>query len=56
VYEKDSGVWAEARKPARTAVFSLPSRDWDLALRIVSAESNVMGAANSEGKIEAGLA
>ena len=32
MYEKDSGVWAEARKPARTAVFSSPSRDQDLLI------------------------
>lgn len=30
--EKDSGVWAEAQKSARTAVFLSPSRDWDLLI------------------------
>jgi hypothetical protein len=32
VCEKDSGVWAEARKLARTAVFSSPSRERDLLI------------------------
>jgi len=32
VCEKDSGVWAEARKLTRTAVFSSPSRERDLLI------------------------